>query len=687
MGRTRGLRLALAVVALAAISTAVLLSPLRLSWLDGNAATAGNRVMILPFSYHGAADGAYLSEGLVYLFSVALDGSEFRTVDPHALIRQATDRGPQDFDPTSGSELAEQVDASYFVLGNAVAAGEELRLTATLYAADGGTPLASVSVRGAMDGLIDLVDAATAELLTARSGGSSRVARLAAVTTSSLPALKAYLSGERLMREGRFTDALAAFDAAVLADSIFALAHYRASAAASWAFRGDRADHAAARAVRHADRLPEHERRLLAAHEAYRQGRAAEAEAMLHELAGQYPDDSEVWYRLGEVVLHSGALRGGVISDAREPFYRATQTELTHPEAYYHLAQLSALEGDTAGAEEFAQMAFDAAPEGSRAPQLRALLSALGRGQPWSAGIRELGRANAFTIVSATYNVAVYAGRPDLARDVARLLVLPAHPADTRLFGHLLLAELELALGRWSAASTHLEAMRELDASLADHYGALLTLAPAARVTDAGMETLLARLRTDRSAGGTGTFSAWTPDERYDPLPHLYARGMLASRLGRTAEVEQVIEGMTAVGVDAALGAELAHDLRLSGGLLAESVAPSFAAPAEVTILSPVLSRPGRRYRHGLWLAEQGQRREGRRMLESLSTYSVHDLPWAVPALLDRARLHEELGEPMAAAALYRRFVALWKDADDPALMDLAGTRLSRIETEYASSR
>ena len=677
--RRRVRNLAAGTAAVLAVAAMTVLLPIRLEWSDGDASPAGSRLMVLPFSYRGDGEAAYLSEGLVYLFSVSLDGEELRTLEPNGLIRRAGEEGRQEHDPASAAHLAGELGASYYLLGNVVETPGGLQLSAALYERDTAAPIARATAAGEPADVLELVDAISAQLLTVRSGAaSSRVGRLAAVTSHSLPALKAYLAGERLIRQGRFDAAIQAFEHAVVADSLFALAHYRTSQAASWAFRGDLATRAASQAVRLADRLPERDRRLLLGHEAYRRGDPAAAIAILSELVRLYPDDAEAWYRLGEVRMHFGALMGSPIADARQPFNRAVELDSTFTEALYHLAQLSALARDTVAARQYARLGLTAAPTGSRAPQLRVLNALLSGRKEREIGLHELARADDFTVLSSVYMASVYGGRPDRGRDIARLLVAKTRPEPTRIFGHLLLAELELALGRRAAADQHLAAIEELDPVRAGRYRILLSaVPPAGRIAESPAVPV-----AFRRASGSAVPGPWNTEDRYGALPDLYTQGIAAALAGAGDELEPILQALDA---DSLAPGDHANDLRLlaadrAGRALPYGEAPRYSVPAEDAILSPFLSRPTRRFLEARRLEEQGQLREALVWYESLEVFSVHDLPWGVPALLDRARLHEKRGEDEAAAALYRRFADLWSDSDDPAPRRAALERLGRLQ-------
>ena len=90
------------------------------------------------------------------------------------------------------------------------------------------TDRASVDAAVAERDLLAAVDQLVRELVRAHvRGPSADLLREATVTTRSLPALKAYLEGERAYRENRLVDMRVAMERAVAEDSTFALAHYR----------------------------------------------------------------------------------------------------------------------------------------------------------------------------------------------------------------------------------------------------------------------------------------------------------------------------------------------------------------------------------------------------------------------------------------------------------------------------
>jgi tetratricopeptide (TPR) repeat protein len=119
------------------------------------------------------------------------------------------------------------------------------------------------------------------------------------VTTDSLSALKDYMRGERALRAGEYLAAAEAFQSAVAVDSSFALAWYRLSVAYEWLTRDYLIRQAAEQAFQHSGRLSEHDRRLLQAAVAARQGNYEEAEQRYRTFVADYSDDVEAWFQLG----------------------------------------------------------------------------------------------------------------------------------------------------------------------------------------------------------------------------------------------------------------------------------------------------------------------------------------------------------------------------------------------------
>jgi serine/threonine-protein kinase len=162
---------------------------------------------------------------------------------------------------------------------------------------------------------------------------------LTRITTSSLPALKAYLEGESLLRRSEFAGAVAAYQRAVAADSTFAFALYHLSLAAGWAADAILMVESYRRALRHADRLPERESILLRATYGYNAEIPPIATAIqrLEEVIRRYPDDVDAWYFLGESYWHYGKQALASPEESERAFRKVIELDPGFTPAAIHL--------------------------------------------------------------------------------------------------------------------------------------------------------------------------------------------------------------------------------------------------------------------------------------------------------------------------------------------------------------
>jgi eukaryotic-like serine/threonine-protein kinase len=308
-----------------------------LAWMAfGRSSATGpsspSRLAVLPFSVPAAGQFGYLAEGMVDLLSRNLNGvGEQVTVDPGRVMSAlggSEKRGVQDAE--RGHEIARRLGAGRYILGSVHAAGGHLRIQAQLYEEDAGAPepIAQASAEGDSTALFDLVDRLSAQLLVSgdRSQGA-RLAQTAAGTTTSLPALKAYLDAERNLRAAEFDSAVAGFQTATALDSSFALAHYRLGVAAMWSGRTGLLAPSISRALALAKRLGERDRALLSAFAEMARGAPDAAERQYREILEQYPDDLEARFQLANVLYSYNAPRGRPPGEAREHYDRVLEVD------------------------------------------------------------------------------------------------------------------------------------------------------------------------------------------------------------------------------------------------------------------------------------------------------------------------------------------------------------------------
>ena len=297
---------------------------------DGPPVSA-TRLAVVPFSVTAGRELEYLGHGMVDLLSRNLDGAgDIRTLDASRVLTALRKAGATGGEAARVLEVARALGAGQAVTGHVSAAGPTLRIQAELVptGSDSAPPLSRAAVEGDSAELFALVDRLAAELLAERTRGPGfRLLRTAAFTTRSLPALKSYLKAEQHFRAVRIDSAVGGFRAAVEADTGFALAEYRLAVAALWGNRAAQIDPALDRALRLAERLPERDRRLVSALDAFRRGAPDSAERRYRAILRDYPDDLEASAELALLLFTYQPLRGKPRGEAGQIFQRVVELD------------------------------------------------------------------------------------------------------------------------------------------------------------------------------------------------------------------------------------------------------------------------------------------------------------------------------------------------------------------------
>ena len=643
---------------------------------------SANVLAVLPFTVRGSSELAYLGEGIADLLSASLDGAVgIRSVNAHALLGFVGPTGSA-ISLERARGVAEHFRAGLFVVGDVLKVEGKLRLSASLFDRRQRTrPLAEATVDGEPGDVLALVDLLATRLAADRSAeGGARLTRTAAVTTSSLPALKAYLAGEQSYRAGQYAAAVSAFQEAVAADTAFALAFYRLGMAQERLVWAEDSRRSAELAFRHSSRLSTHDRRFLEAVLAMRRGRSGDAEQQFRAIVQAYPDDAEAWYQMGELLFHGSPLRGGSMTSAREPFARALFFDPGDLGALYHLARIAVRDGNRSGLDSLAARFYQLSPAGDRTLELRALQAYTTHD---SSGVDSVmagfGRAPDGILPIAVWSAAVFARNIPGAKRIARLMTEPARPRDVRAQGHILLAHLELAGGRLRAAWSELKAAGELGNSerpLADAWFRALTFVPQSRKE---LEAARSRLvqwdageAVTRSAQASAFYSAHNGVHQ---ILKTYLLGLLDTRLGdmaramlRAAALDSA--GRTTGGPPLAL--ELAQGLRARistaqgqpDSALVELDALRIDGWYELTFVSPFYSGAMERFTRAELLRTQGRGEEALRWYRGVGENTTQELVFLGPATLAEARIQRALGRRQEAARLYDGFLALWRESD-----------------------
>jgi eukaryotic-like serine/threonine-protein kinase len=670
-------------------------------------ALSASAVAVLPFAVHGG-DTLGLGEGLVGLLGTKLDGAgDLHSVDARALLSYTARQGLRDLGPDQGKAIAEHFGAGTFVLGDVFTVGNRLRLTASLYDARRSNR-ASASVEGPTDRVFELVDSLASQLVAGWSGQESRLTAIAAVTTRSLPALKAYLDGESAFRGANFDAAVEGFQRAVAADSLFALAWYRMSVAAEWLTRSDIAREAAEHAVRLSNRLSEHDQQLLRALVATRRGTHAEAAQLYQNILATYPNDVEAWVQLGEVQFHYGPLDGHPISESKPTWQRVAALEPDFFPPIVHLMRIAATEGNRVEVDSLVRRARElranspARDEGSSRSEmleLEALRAFTLRDS--SAERQVLGQLQTATDVTAflsTWGVASFVGDPEGAARIGAFIVEPHRAPWVRAAGYLVLANLAVAGGHIDRARAALDSASELDPRSAAEARVLLATLPFRAADPAELASVrdqLARApETPDPPAETAVLAGLHPGLHR----HLraYLLGLLEARLGNAPRAVRYAADLEALPapVDAGslprdlaqgIRAEIAAHQNRPAGVTAAFAGVRRESWYELATNSPFFAQPRERFMQAEALAAQGRDGEAATIYRSLSGQgSLTELSYLAPAQLRLGEIAERQGRADEAAEHYSRVLEAWRDADPPLqpLVREARARLAKVRGE-----
>ncbi|HET8712746.1 MAG TPA: BTAD domain-containing putative transcriptional regulator, partial [Gemmatimonadales bacterium] len=515
-------------------------------------ASSARAVTVLPFPVRGRPDLAYLREGMVDLLSAKLDGVlGLRSVDPRAVlaaVQQSPDSGHL-MSPERAGEIADRLGASYFVVGDIVEIAGRVNVNGALYR--GSRRLAAASAAGESTQLFQLVDDLTGQLLVPLSEGrDTALTRLAAVTTHSLPALKAYLDGERALRLGNEAQAGTAFRSAALLDTAFALAQYRLALTATWVTVPEVSDPAewADRAARNASRLSPLGRDLLDAYRAYKGLQLEEAENAYRAITESHPDNVEAWLMLGETRFHYIPLLGRSPAESRLPFERALALDPGNPHALLHLARLAARQGWTDRLNAAADDYLTRYPRSERALEMRALQAynrrdSLGR----AAVLSEAMGAGDYALSSLLIDAAWYAQDLRAARPLIESVMSITTNQMALILDQRVASELGLMSGRWG-----LDGLDDLPEKTLNHAWLLESQALLASEPFFEIPTAQARALRDSLAAvrpyGAAAYPVWggAQNRVLGPLMQHYIVGLLGVRLGDTAAVARSAAALAA---------------------------------------------------------------------------------------------------------------------------------------------
>ena len=536
-------------------------------------------------------------------------------------------------------ELAEREGAKAFVVGDIARLGAGYQITARVVATSGGTEALTVRATAASDAqLIGAVEDVGHQLRRG-IGESLRsvwgAPPLARVTTSSLPALRAFTSGLRAEAEGKRKEALAQYAEALTLDTSFASVWGAMYVTYTNTGAIRQATDAVKEAYARRDRLSDVDR--------------LRAEAHYHQTRGEYVAEEAAWARLAErglgLISYTDMLLAmGRLPEAEAMGRRAVASEPKSTIAYWNLNEAQVALHHFAAAESTAALIAARLPE-SNYRHFIAFSIPLGR--------RDFDAADAWLRSDAGARIGGLDRYCAVNLQRGLLRAWQRCPESERPVG----ANARLAMAEFRMTGDTVRARRGYEAFLAaapdkrnpdDYPATIALLADVGRVREA--RSLLDEWRT--RAGPTD------PGYRADSAE---AVGAVAAAEGRR---EAAVAAFLAWGATPAPSAYHYYNRGLP----------------EAAMLMRRLNQPD----SSIALFE--------RALATSSTTAgvIYEAGWYAQALSSLGELYEARGDRAKAAQYYRTYVELLKNADAPIATQVAAVRqkLFRVTGEpVAKSR
>jgi eukaryotic-like serine/threonine-protein kinase len=656
--------------------------------LKGAVLAGADVIVVLPFQASGAGV-ELLGEGLVDLLSTNLDEvGAIRTVNPRTTLhqyRQHAVNGSIDLD--GALRVGRAVGAGSVLLGSVVSAGGEARVSAELHAVDGGHVIARAQKSGAADNVLALVDELSIELMRDiwRSRQPLPQLRVSAITTPSVPAIRAYMRGEQFYRRVQWDSARVAFAEAIEHDSTFALAHFRLAEAYGWSESIGSAEsrrHSGA-AARFADRLPARERALVIAHKLHEDGDVAAIDSF-RAYTLRYPDDATGWYMLADARFHAAPATGADLLTLLEGFEKVHGLDPSYAQPYAHLLEVSFLLDDRDRYDrylaDYGMLVDDDVARiyhtlrtvrwSPREEALAAVEAALGAGAATSQGVFErLGIAAMLRSYGEPADIDFLA---DVTHLLARVLA-DAGPGVAEQFAGLRAATFASG-GRFREADATLEVVRRASGQQA--LGAVLPLIVLDAAPAGAFAAEREALAAAPSARGPGFWRAVQALQRGDAATA--AREIDVVRRDTAAAGPSLppgsIEGLEAwllvARGDTVRGVKALRDASLRTGYGPMNRGPIVPLRVQLALLQA---------------SQPETRAEGIQRLEMIALMETSLSPFVYVPLADA---YATAGDSERAAFWYNRFIDVWRgaDAEVQPQLDAARAALQRLGQERRAS-
>lgn len=560
-------------------------------------------------------------------------------------------------------------------------------------AGPGGRQLAAADAAGATEDLPAIAAGIARSLFPGHPVLQRRRFRLESARTHSIPALLEYLQGERQARQFVMDEAAAAYYRALQLDTSFVLAWHQLGRVNAWFGLGDRTRILARAASVRATGLDPTETLLVEGWRLAAEGRADQAERRFDAALAVDRRAAEANIGMAEVLWHSNWARGRDPAESRPYWEAARRADPADWRPHAHLWSAAALAGHLEQAAADLHSWRDRLQSGNPDPFVQLMLALAQQDSVGvSAGIAAFGTASAWQITEAAEAAAVDFARPEVATRLARLLTTPRQTIEIQAFGNELLAELAAARGRWADAETEVRRAALLEPVSAATVEAELLLAPflpADSDLTARRRAVLQRLQGPPTPVRR-TFVFWFDlDRAREGIIRRYLARLLAAETGtRTPDTLPAAPPPPADSTSR-MWRVLRQSLAARDAARAGQASPAVdtlvlswdGVEATEAEFSGFYSRPWDRWLVAELLERRGEPDQAARWYAGIRQPSIVDFAFAAPAEWRAGRALEHTGQLDQAATHYRRFLALWRDADPRfrPMLDSARAALSLI--------
>ena len=653
---------------------------------DGPATLDQNLVAIAPFEVLDPSLQMW-REGIVDVLATNLDGAgPLRTVPPTLAVNRWSGRP----DKVSATAFGHSTGANIAIYGRIIGAGADtIRLTASVLDVGTGRSLGDIEFREHAQRMDRLADSLTIRILgqltQTRAIASVRQSSLASTT---LPALKDYLQGEQFYRRSNWDSAAFYYRRASQADTMFAPALRRLSNALAWNLGGGEAGRAT-EAYRYA-LIAGQRNRGLAPRESLLVAADSQAAALnlrnetpvnvfamahrliatLEEGARRWPNDPELWHRLGDIRYHYlFFVPNGHYADARRAFDKSIELDSAFAPSYIHMPDLALRAQDAEAARRYIRLYLAHNKEDNQAAQTMRMTGLMMDPSPAAARALDSTLKNGAGLQLGGQAISGLLTWMDSSETAVRLLRIADSAAQVNPeFATMARNSIRSARTTALAMRGHLaEAATLID-------GTTRMLAP-----DLGLLGAIEPARVDSLIAGVLN----GPPSGYWQIPLAYRwwaeRGDTVRLQRALGVVAKLPEGLRSSPELAALRAHLALARR-----------DTATALREFAIISDTLCTTNFCYPYRLAKAQLLSSKRMDREAEALVSQEFPNLgPNAVLWMLERGRVFERLGRKPEAVDAYAYVSAAWNRAD-PSLQPIvqeARTALARLSPEKAANR